>query len=697
MKKTLAYSLILVATFVCSLLLAQTNIRVQGEVTTPDGVAIEGVTIIYNSYQVAVTDVDGRFSCLVPRDAELLAYHQRYNKVKQEVRGQQEITIILQEQNQEISVVTVTAKMSQKAITIDKSDIEIRGNYFHLKTKFRVPKQLFTTDKRFIVQPTIYDATLKRRTNLSPVVIDGEKYNLNLYRQLNFDLDNDSLRRFVVENTLDESDNIYQYHDSIYIAPQNRNNDYRADCYQALVGYRPERGDRGVDTVTIAKGTKNPLRFLDYTFEPMELNSRLLSLSDGSSVALNYSALTPDPELELMSDKGSFEIEFKVNRTDIDYSNATNRGSIDTILDQLNEIQRDENATLKAISMTGYASPEGKYSSNKTLANLRTKSLLDIVTKAIDSDVLKYMDITYSGEVESWGALVALAEADDHQALADEIRSIRAKYGDDELSIQAEIVRLPDYRKLIKPRYLPQLRKVDYALDYSVFRPMSFEEIKAVAARGDKRLSRYEYYKLICEEPDSAQIVAFENEALEHYPNFLWDLNRVAVRILRSDSTNLDILDPIKGQEVPMPVTYNHALMALQDNNLSLADSLIRVVDQYRECNYIRSIILALNGYFEEAYPFISSRGGLNEVLIMLSMDQNRESFEMVSQLIDDDRYKGSAKAWYIHALCANRLNYVSESIQSLTHAFNLDESLVEIARLDSEVLDICELIRPSN
>ena len=45
---------------------------------------------------------------------------------------------------------------------LEPTDIEIKGNYFHLKTRVPVPKEMFNSHRRLVLQPSIYDVTLKR-------------------------------------------------------------------------------------------------------------------------------------------------------------------------------------------------------------------------------------------------------------------------------------------------------------------------------------------------------------------------------------------------------------------------------------------------------------------------------------------------------------------------------------------------------
>ena len=80
--------------------------------------------------------------------------------------------------------------MKDKVIP-EPTDIEIKGNYFHLKTRVPVPKEMFNSHRRLVLQPSIYDVTLKKRLLMRPVVFDGDTYNTTQNRMYDYDIDKD--------------------------------------------------------------------------------------------------------------------------------------------------------------------------------------------------------------------------------------------------------------------------------------------------------------------------------------------------------------------------------------------------------------------------------------------------------------------------------------------------------------------------
>ena len=659
---------------------AQHEIRIQGVVRDlATSEPIGGVSVIYNGDQVAFTDVDGNYSAFVPNNAELLFYKPEYNDYEVTVDNRQIININMTIKLVELGESIVVGKMSKKTIVVDQTELEVVGNYFHLKTKFRVPKQIFTTDKRFIVQPSLVNVTRGKVDWFRPVVMDGEVYKVNRQRVLGFEEDEDVLKPYIVENDLDETHNIYQYHDSLFISREHFNEDFRAECYLAVnANYENPKKDF-LDTVIIARGTQNPLRFLDYHIDPLELND---------------TSLIPKPEMKLVADKGVSRIGFVIGKAEIDRSDPENEAQMNAIKDKLLSIVGNRFSTLNGISVIGYASPDGTYRRNALLAQDRTDMVLREVVSALPEDVRKYVKLSSMSVVEPWSSVAKLMAADSLES-ASAVQEIVTKYGDDYVNTQNAVRRLPDYKEVIAKEYLPRLRRVEYEINSTEFRNLTVPEIWDRYNSGEEDISRYEFWKLIesCETPERQ--VAMEREALKKFRNFTLIANREAVRLHNSDSVNLDVLAPSVHLHAPVEVNFNQTLMALKAGDVELADSLMRFMPSDSRTSYLKAIVNTLNGDYDAAYPYIASMGGLNEVLILLCQGRNKDADAKMTILLEDQNNWKNADIWYVKAICANRLEDLNWAIEALNQAIMLDPKLIEIARLDSDVMDVLDIILP--
>ena len=664
----------------------QDKIRVQGKITDiATGEPIAAVNVIEDGYVVTYSDIDGNYSCTVSRSAELIYYSGQHEEVKVKVDNRQVINVQMQELTIELTEAVVTASYSNTTVYVEPSDLQIVGDQFVLKTNVRIPAKQFDLNSRFIFQPALYNATLKDTTFFRPVVIDGENYHINQQRYFSFDGSKDRLADYIVTNELGKTDNIYSYKDSLYVAPTDLDHDYKADCYIGINGlFRKETSILGgktdyTDTLEIAKGTVNPLRFLDYNIEPQDLTD---------------TSFIPKPEMKLLMDAGVSKINFVLGKAKVDEKDPESVRNINTIKEKLQAIINNQFATLKSIEIVGYASPEGSYKQNLSLAKSRTDLILKDVAGSLDPSIAKYVDLTSKSVVEPWSKVADMVREDDPE-LATYIDGLVYKYSDTHDMIIPHMRKHKKYRGILLQEVLPSLRKVEYTLNYSEFRKLKDFEIWDRYNARTEEISRYEYWRLIDTAPDSLTRYNLINEGLEKYPNFTYVANELAVKLIRKDSVNLEILKPSLGRKAPAPVIYNQALMALGAREVAMADSLARLLPTDDASAYLKSITAALAGDYEGAYPMLASRGGLNEILLLLCMERNATALNKCNELMTLPEYSQNAKFWYVHAICANRAEDVFTAMISLETAFGLDPELETIARLDSDVMDVVDLIRP--
>lgn len=665
----------------------QDNIRVQGKITDiSTGEAIGGVNIIVDGYVLSYTDIDGNYACTVARDDEIIFYSGQYEEVRVKVNNRQVINVQMQMLTIELTEAVVTASFGNTTVYVEPSDLQIVGDHFILKTNVRIPKKQFDSNSRFIFQPALFNATLKDTSYFRPVVIDGESYHINQQRYFSFDGSKDRLADYIVTNELNKTDHIYFYKDSLYIEPKNFDHDYRSDCYIGINGlFRKETSKFGgktdySDTIMIARGTVNPLRFLEYNIEPQELTDT------------NY---IPKPEMKLLMDAGVSKINFVLGKAKVDENDPESVRNINTIKEKIQAIVNNEFATLKSIEILGYASPEGSYKQNLSLAKARTDLILKELAASLDPAVAKYVDLTSSSVVEPWSKVAAMLKESEPE-LAKYIEDLVYTYSDTHDRIIPYMRKHNKYRSVLLKTTLPALRKVEYILNYSEFRKLKDFEIWNRYNAKTEEISRYEYWRLIDTAPDSLTRYSLINEGLENYPNFTYVANDLAVQLIKQDSVNLDILKPSMGKNAPDEVIYNQALMALGAREVSMADSLARLLPTNDASVYLKSITAALAGDYEGAYPMIASRGGLNEILLLLCMERNATALHKCNEMLTLPEYNTKAKFWYIHAVCANRADDVFTAMTSLEMALMLDPSLEDIARLDSDVMDVIDLIRPT-
>lgn len=101
-------------------------------------------------------------------------------------------------------------------------------------------------------------------------------------------------------------------------------------------------------------------------------------------------ALTGDSAVVLTAEGKAF-VDFVVNRTDLNPSYRGNTREIAKIIESIDRVKNDPDATITLVSIKGYASPEGSYANNVRLAMGRTATLKEYVRKhySFDPEIMR--------------------------------------------------------------------------------------------------------------------------------------------------------------------------------------------------------------------------------------------------------------------------------------------------------------------
>lgn len=641
------------------------RIRIQGHVTDRQGKSIPNVNIMNpeTNERIEISDEDGRYSVLAEKNGALKYTCVGYEDKTVKIAGKQIVDVVLKDAVIELGEVTVVSKIKNKVVP-EPTDIEIKGNYFHLKTRVPVPKEMFSSHRRLILQPSIYDVTLKKRLLMRPIVFDGENYNTTQERMYDYDLDQDPLHEYIqVKNTSSRKSDIIAYHDSLYI--EYLKHDYRADVHLAMENYRTIIYR---DSFSIAQGTVNPLRFLEYKFSAFDLTDE---------------RFIPKPVMQLRDTKGEVNLTFIVGKADIDDKNPQNQIDLDRLNKELHGIEMNPDASLKSFHIVGVASPDGAYESNLRLAKQRTEKALERILSQLDPETRKYLEVKSDATVASWKEVAELMKKDTLQKTAEEVEMLIQQYEKNSLQLQRALKAKPYYAQ-ISSTYLPKLRKVQYTYGYSVFRTLTDDEIRQLYKKDPKELTRFEYYRMIIMTKDPVEREKYCKEALELYDNFTYAANELAVLNIQKDTPDSKILEPFVSKSAPAELLSNQAIALLHEGKYTKADSVLALVPEEAVSGDLKAIVQAMAGYCEDAFDKVAATSPFNEVVMLLAMKRNEEAWDKISQMSIS-----TGREYYIKAIAANRLEKVGEAIMSIELALSLDPSLLEIARVDGDIIDL--------
>lgn len=188
--------------------------------------------------------------------------------------------------------------------------------------------------------------------------------------------------------------------------------------------------------------------------------------------------------------KGSAFIDFPVNKIVIYPEYRRNTVELAKIRATIDSVHQDKDITITALSIKGFASPEGPWDNNVRLAKGRTAALKTYVEKLYN---FAPDFITTSYDPEDWGGLRAyvensnIANRDGILALIDSSLEPDAK----DHKIKATY---PDQYAFLLAEVYPALRHSDYKIDYTIKSYTDVNEILRLVKTRPQNLSLQEFF-----------------------------------------------------------------------------------------------------------------------------------------------------------------------------------------------------------
>lgn len=274
--------------------------------------------------------------------------------------------------------------------------------------------------------------------------------------------------------------------------------------------------------------------------------------------------------------EGSAFITFVVNRTELKPDYMINRQELAKIINSIDYVRNDPDATITHVHIKGFASPEGPWKNNVRLATGRTETLRRYVR-----DLYKFDDktITSSFEPEDWQGLRAYVADSmnihlDNRAGLLEIIDSALEPDEKDHTLRR---RFPaDYKTILSEIY-PWLRHSDYRVSYRIKVYTTLEEIKAVYSQDPTRLRNVDFFTLAQSyEQGSPEYIEVLETAVEIYPD-----------------------DPI--------LNLNAANIDLMNGNLDAAQSHLLKSGHSPEAGFARGVLAARRADYNEATKYFEA------------------------------------------------------------------------------------------
>ena len=287
------------------------------------------------------------------------------------------------------------------------------------------------------------------------------------------------------------------------------------------------------------------------------------------------------PEGELVKSRevsGTAYVDFPVSKVDIRPAYRNNTAELAKITGTIDSVKADSDATITAITIKGYASPESPYGNNSRLACERTEALKLYVESLynFDGDL-----ITTSYEPEDWAGLEAYVATSN---LKNKSAILAIIHSDDDPDRKEWLIKSSypeDYAFLLKNCY-PALRRSEYTIYYSLPKYNEPAEIERMLDQEPQKLSLEEIFILA----ETYQVGSAELDEL-------WE---VAVEMYADDEI----------------ANFNAANSAMDKGDLERAARYLDKAGNRPEVDYSRGCIKLLEGDTEAAMQYLvraESRG----------------------------------------------------------------------------------------
>lgn len=168
------------------------------------------------------------------------------------------------------------------------------------------------------------------------------------------------------------------------------------------------------------------------------------------------------------------------------------------------------------------------------------------------------------------------------------------------------------------------------------------------------------------------------------YDNFTYAANELAVVLIQKDAPDSRILEPFVSKTAPVELLSNQAIALLNEGKYSKADSVLTLVPEEAVSPDLLAIVQAMAGYYNDAFEKVAAMSPINEVVMLLAMKRNEEAWQKISAI-----QITTAREYYIKAIVANRLEMAGDAIMCIEKALEMDPALLEIAKVDGDIIDL--------
>ena len=492
---------------------------------------------------------------------------------------------------------------------------------------FHIPEHYFSKRSRLVIVPQLVaDGTVKEE--YAPLVLDAPIYDKKVYRKKILHGYEDPYEGKATK--ADKTSHAFElpYRETVEL-PEG----VEEGRFVAVVSTDGCGQCSGIDTLEIA-AISNPVTLMEDLKESLEL-----------------SWIEPEFVIrpKIIEGKGVANLQFGINRSDINLSMGNNQKELDGMVKTLAPVFSDTLATVNGITITGMASADGSLALNTALARNRANAAKEWLTCQLGIKPEMQRRITTGSRPEGWEpVLAAMTAAGNPDSAA--VKNILVKYNGSNDDVQEQYIRRLSCWNDIKNNYLQKDRKVEYVYTYTLKSFTSDSELLDMYSKRPDAFNEDELLRVAALTPSAEGKKEVYGTIINYFPQSQVAVNNLAVLHLREGNTQ-------KAKEVLNTLTeyapetlntlaasyiyaddYEKAIELLQDTELPVA-------------RYNLGLLKAKKRQFGEAYELLRPFADLNSAIVALSVNRNSEADRILSALDNSQPV-----AEYARSLVAARL-----------------------------------------
>jgi outer membrane protein OmpA-like peptidoglycan-associated protein len=247
---------------------------------------------------------------------------------------------------------------------------------------------------------------------------------------------------------------------------------------------------------------------------------------------LEYAYLNPPyEETKRRIEIGNANVLFPVSKSTINKDLGNNAAELDKITNTINTLKSDKDVVVTGIQIKGYASPEGSYDKNASLAKSRTEAIAQMVKGELPNGI----NISTDFEAEDWAGLREYVSTSSFTDKDEILSLIDSNLEPDPKEWKIKSTHPETYSKLLSECY-PSLRRTEYQVKFEV-KQFNVEEARSLVKTAPQKLSLDEMYSVAKTLPvGSEEYNEIYETAVRMFPNDpVANLNAANSALMRND------------------------------------------------------------------------------------------------------------------------------------------------------------------